>query len=392
KTGADVKEVAMGMGLDRRIGRAFLDAGIGYGGSCFPKDVDAFIKICEKLGYDFALLKEVKKINQQQIEFMLRKIKDALWIIKDKTIGILGLSFKPNTDDIRNAPSLEIIKALQAEGHDVTLIPVDREGLLDPEDVKKAVTKKTFLISILLAEGETGAVQPVEEVALLAREKSILFHTDACLAVGKVRLPLEGPGIDLLSISAHKFHGPMGVGALFVRTGTRLKPILFGGPDERGLRPGAVSPALAVGMASALELAEEQRNTGMARIQLLEEQLLAGIKGIYKDVLLNGPARTPAGGGPCRRLPGHLSLCFPGLEAESLLLNLDLAGIAVGAGNSCASGAVEASSSLLAMGLSREAALSSLRFSLSRFNTPDDIAYTVKVLSTVIPHMRMACV
>ncbi|MCM8795947.1 MAG: UDP-glucose/GDP-mannose dehydrogenase family protein [Candidatus Omnitrophica bacterium] len=130
KTGADVKEVAMGMGLDRRIGRAFLDAGIGYGGSCFPKDVDAFIKICEKLGYDFGLLKEVKKINQQQIEFMLRKIKDALWIIKDKTIGILGLSFKPNTDDIRNAPSLEIIKALQAEGAKVKVY--------DPQALPKA--------------------------------------------------------------------------------------------------------------------------------------------------------------------------------------------------------------------------------------------------------------
>lgn len=308
------------------------------------------------------------------------------------TARSLGYKGHVITSQIEHPSVLETCKALQAEGHDVTFIPVDREGLLDPEGVKKAVTKKTFLISILFAEGETGAVQPVEEVALVARERGILFHTDACQVVGKARLPLEGPGIDLLSISAHKFHGPMGVGALFVRTGTRLKPISFGGPEERGLRPGAVSPALAVGMAGALELAEEQRNTGIARIQLLEEQLLAGIKGVFTGVQLNGPARTPDRGGPCRRLPGHLSLCFPGLEAESLQLNLDLAGIAVGAGNPCASGAVEASSVLLAMGLSREAALSSLRFSLSRFNTPEDIACTVKVLATVIPRMRMAFV
>lgn len=300
------------------------------------------------------------------------------------TARSLGYKGHVITSQVEHPSVLETVKALQTEGHAVTLVPVGREGLVAPEDVKKAITKKTFLISILFAEGETGAIQPIEEIASLARARGILFHTDACLAVGKVRLPLEGPGIDLLSVSAHKFHGPMGVGALFVRAGTRLKPILFGGTEERGLRPGPVSPALAVGMARALELAEEQLNTGIPKLRLLEGQLLNGIKEVLGGVLLNGPSLA--------RLPGHLSLCFPGLEAESLLLSLDLEGIAVGAGNPCASGAVEAAATLLAMGLSRELAQSSLRFSLSRFNTSDEAVRTVKALSTVTARMRTVCV
>ncbi len=296
----------------------------------------------------------------------------------------LGYKGHVITSQVEHPSVLETVKALQTEGHDVTLVPVGREGLVAPEDVKKAITKKTFLISILFAEGETGAIQPIEEIASLARERGILFYTDACLAVGKVRLPLEGPGIDLLSVSAHKFHGPMGVGALFVRAGTRLKPVLFGGAEEHGLRPGPISPALVVGMARALELAEEQLNTGIPKLRLLEGQLLSGIKEVLGGALLNGPSLA--------RLPGHLSLCFPGLEAEPLLLSLDLEGIAVGAGNPCASGAVEAAATLLAMGLSRELALSSLRFSLSRFNTSDEVVRTVKALSAVTARMRTVCV
>ena len=300
------------------------------------------------------------------------------------TARSLGYKGHVITSQVEHPSVLETVKALQTEGHDVTLIPVGREGLVDPEDVKKAITKKTFLISILFAEGETGAIQPIEEIAPLAKERGILFHTDACLAMGKVRLPLEGPGIDLLSVSAHKFHGPMGVGALFVRAGTRLRPILFGGAEARGLRPGPVSPALVVGMARATELAEEQLLAGIPKLRLLEGQLLNGIKEVLGGVLLNGPSRA--------RLPGHLSLCFPGLEAEPLLLSLDLEGIAVGAGNPCASGALEASATLLAMGLSRELALSSLRFSLSRFNTPEEMVRTVEALSTVTARMRTVCV
>lgn len=293
----------------------------------------------------------------------------------------LGYKGRVITTQIEHPSVMETCGALQEEGHEVVFIPISREGLVNLEDVKKAITSKTFLISILFAEGETGAIQPVEEIALLAREKGILFHTDACQAVGKARLPLEGPGIDLLSLSAHKFHGPMGAGALFVRTGTRLKPILHGSPEEFGLRPGTISPALVVGLARALELAEEQRPTAMTKIRHLEEQLLSGIRCTFEDVQLNGPVRA--------HLPGHLSLRFPALEAESLLLNLDLEGIAVGAGNPCVSGAVEASSVLSAMGLSREEALSSLSLSISRFNTSDEVAHTVETLSAVIARLRM---
>ncbi len=311
-------------------------------------------------------------------------------------LAILGvarnLGYKGHiiTSQIEHPSILETCKALQSEGHDVTFIPVSKEGLLDPDGIKKAITKKTFLISAVLAEGETGAIQPVEEVALLAKERGILFHTDACQAMGKVKLPLEGPSIDLLSLSAHKFHGPKGVGALFVRMGTRIKPILFGGSEERGLRPGTVSPALAVGMARAAELAEEQRSTAVPRVRLLEEQLLEGIRGVFEEVRLNGPAYIPAGNDSRHRLPGHLSLTFPGLEAEALLLSLDLEGIAVDAGRPCDSGAMEVSPVLLALGLSREEALSSLHISLSRFTTSDEVARAVGVLSTVISRMRIA--
>ncbi|HHT9120703.1 MAG TPA: cysteine desulfurase family protein [Candidatus Hypogeohydataceae bacterium YC41] len=294
-----------------------------------------------------------------------------------KTLGYKG---RVITTQVEHPSVTETCRALQEEGHEAVFVPMRKEGIVHPEDVKKALTSKTFLISIIFAEGETGAIQPVEEIALIAKERGILFHTDACQVVGKVRLPLERPGIDLLTISAHKFHGPMGVGVLFIRTGTRLKPILSGGDEEFGLRPGTVSPPLALGLARALELAEEQREANTTRIKHLEEQLLSGIKGIFEAAQLNGP--------PDARLPGHLSMRFPGLEAASLLLNLDLEGIAVGAGKPCVSGALEVSSVLLAMGLSREEALSSLDFSMSRFNTSEEIARTVAALAGVVSRIR----
>jgi cysteine desulfurase len=294
-----------------------------------------------------------------------------------------GLGYKGRiiTSQVEHPSVLETCKALQAEGHEVVFVPVSSEGLVDPEAVRKAMIKKTLLVSILSAEGETGAIQPIGEISMLARERGILFHTDACQVMGKVASSLKGPGIDLLSLSAHKFHGPMGIGALFVRVGTRLSPFMYGGLEERGIRPGTISPALAVGMAKAAELAEEYRKTGIKGLRLLEERLLSGIKEVFKAVGFNGPNKN--------RLPGHMSLSFPGLEAEALLLSLDLEGIAVGAGRACASGAVETSSVLLAMGLSREEALSSLHFSLSRFSTMEDVDRLLRALSKIIPRMLL---
>ncbi|MCB7128485.1 MAG: cysteine desulfurase [Candidatus Brocadiales bacterium] len=290
------------------------------------------------------------------------------------------------TSRIEHPSVLGTCEALEEQGFTVTRLPVSEEGLIDPEDVARAINDKTILISLILAEGETGAILPVRDIADIVRSRGIAFHTDAAQAAGKIPVHPADMGVDLLSLSAHKFHGPKGLGALYVRSGTRMTPTTYSGPGPSALRPGTMNLAACAGMARALELATDNIQDNLSHVTSLRDRLLEGILSLGCNVRLNGPKNDTL------RLAGNLCLGFEGMEAEALLLNLDMAGVCVGAGNPCVSGALEASHVLLAMGLSRSDTLSSIRFSLARDNTITDVKLAVKTLGAVVHQLRSVAV
>lgn len=286
------------------------------------------------------------------------------------------------TSSVEHPSVLRACEALEKQGFEVTYLPVNSEGLVDPDGVARAIKDDTILISILLAEGETGAIQPVRDIANIAGARGITFHTDAAQAVGKIPVHPLDLGADLLSVSAHKFHGPKGIGVLYTRSGTRITPLLRGGPEQDTLRPGTVNVANCVGMAAALELASSRLEDDMPRVASLRDRFLEGVTSLGCPVRPNGPKDDK------NRLPGSLCLLFEGLEAEALLMNLDSAGVYIGAGNACASGALDPSSVLLATGLSRLDALNSIRISLSRDTSLRDVELALERFGSVVCRLR----
>jgi cysteine desulfurase len=274
---------------------------------------------------------------------------------------------------------LETCKALSERGASVTVVPVDGAGSVTPEGVAAALTDDTSLISIMLANNDVGTIQPVAEIARLARERGILTHTDAVQAPGKIPIDVRQLGVDLLSISAHKSYGPKGTGALFVRDGTKLDPLLFGGSHEQNKRAGTENVAGIVGLGKACEIAAQDSDV-VAELRSLRDHLERGI--------LESIEGTGVNGSKDGRLPNTTNICFHGVRSDSLLMNLDLEGIAVSAGSACASGAVEPSHVLLAMGLSRDDANSSLRFSLGRGNSPEQVERVLEVLVRIVARLR----
>jgi cysteine desulfurase len=285
------------------------------------------------------------------------------------------------TTAIEHHAVLHTMQHLESQGFDVTYLPVDAEGIVRLDALADALRPDTLLVSVMLANNEMGAVQPLEQVVELARPHGALVHTDAVQAVGKVPVDIEALGVDLLSLTAHKFYGPRGVGALYVRPGTPLLPVRFGGSQERGLNPGTENVAGIVGLTKALELAEQERPAETARLRGLAERLEAGILARISGATRNGPPVA-------RRLPHILNMSFDRTEGESLLLALDSQGIAVSTGSACAAGATDPSHVLLAMGLSRAQAAGSLRFSLGRATDADAIDYTLDVLARAVESLR----
>jgi len=275
---------------------------------------------------------------------------------------------------------LHCCRALEREGFRVTYLPVDQEGLVDLEGFREALGERTILASIMLANNETGVLQPVREMSRIARERGVLFHCDAVQAAGKVDLDARDLGVDMLAFSGHKFCGPKGVGALYVRKGTEIVPIMQGGHHEYGLRPGTVNVPAIVAMARALRLATLELEETSARLRELRERLAAGITGRIGGVRRNGSAK--------HTLPNVLNLSFEGAEGEALLLALDMAGVAVSTGSACTSGEVEPSHVLLAMGIPPRVAQCSLRFSLGRHNRVEEIDHVVDILPTMVERIR----
>jgi cysteine desulfurase len=284
------------------------------------------------------------------------------------------------TTKIEHHAVLHCAEALEKEGHAVTYLDVDSDGLVDPDDVRRAIRKDTALVSVMLANNEVGTVEPVAEIARICREHGVLFHTDAVQAVGQIPVDVKELGVDLLSMSAHKLYGPKGIGALYVRKGVKIAPILYGGAQERGRRPGTENVPGIAGFGKAAELAAAELNEHREKLTRLREKLIEEIFRRIEDVKLNGHRR--------RRLPGNVNVSIKYVEGESILLNLDLKGIAASSGSACMSGTLEPSHVLLAMGIPREVAHGSLRMTLGASNTEDDIDYVVDVLEETVKKLR----
>ena len=274
---------------------------------------------------------------------------------------------------------LHTLKRLEGEGFAVTLLDVHENGLVTPEQVRAAIRPDTCLVSVMYANNEIGTVQPVSEIGAVCREAGVLFHTDAVQAAGHLPIDVGPQNIDLLSLSAHKFHGPKGIGALYARRGVALTNLIEGGAQERGRRAGTENLPAIAGMAAALEEACAHLTENAVRISALRDRLIAGLAEIPHSVL---------NGDPAKRLPGNVNFCFEGIEGESLLLLLDDKGICASSGSACTSGSLDPSHVLLAIGRPHEVAHGSLRLTLDRDNTMGDVEAIAKATAEVVNYLR----
>jgi cysteine desulfurase len=284
------------------------------------------------------------------------------------------------TSTIEHHAVLATCKFLEKRGYKVTYLPVDKYGLVDPEDVRKAITGKTILITIMHANNEIGTIQPIGEIGKIARKAKVYFHTDAVQTVGHIPVNVNELKVDMLSISAHKLYGPKGVGVLYVRKGTRVVSLIHGGEQESGRRAGTENVPGIVGLGKAIELAGLELNSEMERLKTLHNVLTKGILTKIDHVQLNGH--------PEQRLPNNLNISVDYIEGESTCLNLDLEGICISTGSACSSSDAEPSHVLLGIGLNHEQARSSLRFTLGRLTTAEDIERVLEVLPRSVARLR----
>jgi len=269
---------------------------------------------------------------------------------------------------------------LEKRGFEVTYLPVDEHGMVDPADVEKLITDKTVLVSVMHANNEVGTIEPIEEIGKITRAKGVYLHTDAVQTFGHIPVNVDELGVDLLSVSAHKLHGPKGIGALYVRRGTRIVPFMHGGSQENTRRGGTHNVAGIIGFAKAVELAEKEMASEAKRLADLRDYLIRGIFERIEDVRLNGH--------PTKRLPNNVNVCLVGAEGEAILLSLDMEGISSSSGSACTSGTLDPSHVLLAMGIPPEIAHSSLRLTLGSGTTKEDIDYVLDVLPPIIKRLR----
>ncbi len=285
------------------------------------------------------------------------------------------------TSVIEHHAVLHACAALTAEGFEVTYLPVDRDGLVSPDDLAEAIRADTMLVTIMLANNEIGTVQAIAELAAIARERGVLFHTDAVQGVGQLDINVDTLGVDMLSLSAHKFYGPRGVGLLYARRGVELAPIIYGGGQELDRRSGTENVAGTVGMAVALATAQADRVSRAFDYTALREQLIEGISERGGEVIVTGHRE--------KRLPSHASFCFQGINADSLVISLDLDGIETSSGSACTSGAVEVSHVIDALNLPAEYLAGSLRLTVGGANTPEQMPRAIDIICGHVERMRM---
>lgn len=286
------------------------------------------------------------------------------------------------TTQIEHHAILGTCEFLEKHGFDVTYLPVDENGIVNPCDVEKAITDKTILISIMTANNEIGSIQPIKEISKIAKEHKVLFHTDAVQAIGHMDINVADLGVDLLSLSAHKFHGPKGIGVLYIRNGVKISNLIHGGGQERGKRAATENVAAMAGLATAIELATQNLDEKTANMKKKRDRLISGIMERIPYCRLNGPHDD-------RRLCNNVNFSFQYVEGESILMMLDMKGIAASSGSACASGSLDPSHVLLAIGLPHEIAHGSLRLSVGDDTTDEDIDYVLEVLPPIIERLRM---
>jgi cysteine desulfurase len=284
------------------------------------------------------------------------------------------------TTAIEHEAVLNTCQALEKEGALVTYLPTNSQGRIDLEDLRRALRKETILITIMHANNELGTVQPLEEIGRIAKESDVYFHTDAVQSAGKISIDVNQLQVDLLSLSGHKIYAPKGIGALYIRGGTRLRQLLYGGHHQRGFRPGTENVAGIVGLGKAAEIARKSLAEDAQRTSALRDRLQLG--------LLDRVPQSRVNAGAAPRTPNTTNIIFPGVEGEALLIALDLKGLACSTGAACSSGAVEPSHVLTAIGLPPEEARASLRFSLGRHTTPADIDFAMKVVPAAVAQLR----
>lgn len=284
------------------------------------------------------------------------------------------------TSAIEHHAVLETMDYLEKRGFEVTRVPVSGGGLVDPDDVRRAIRPDTVLVSIMHANNEVGTIQPIAEIGTITREAGVLFHTDAVQTAGKLPLDVEELGVDMLSMSAHKFYGPKGIGILYVRKRTRVTPLLHGGGQERGRRAGTHNVPGIVGMAKALELATARMDEDADREAALRDRLWEGLSANIEAIHLNGDM--------AHRLPGNLNVRLDGIEGEAMILMLDMEGICVSSGSACTTGSLDPSHVLLALGIPAEHAHGSLRVTMGRSTTPEDIDFFIKVFPPIVDRLR----
>ncbi|MDD4052315.1 MAG: cysteine desulfurase family protein, partial [candidate division Zixibacteria bacterium] len=300
-------------------------------------------------------------------------LKGAAWALQAKGNHLI-------VSKIEHHAILESAHYLEKNGFTVTCLGCGPEGIVSIEELKRALTPRTTVVSVMMANNETGVIQPIAEMAAICHQAGVLFHTDAVQAVGKLPVRVNDLGVDMLSLSAHKFYGPKGVGALYARKGVKLTPLFHGGSHERRKRAGTENSAGVIAMAKALEIAEAQREKEHARMTELGDYFIAQVQSRIKDVYLNGDRD--------RRVPSTVNLSFKGVEGEAIILSLDMKGICVSSGSACTSGSLQASHVLTAMGVDPLLAQGSIRFSMGRYTTKEQLDYTISVLPEIIDRLR----
>jgi cysteine desulfurase len=283
------------------------------------------------------------------------------------------------TSKIEHHAVLHVLERLSRCGFEVTFLDVNDKGLIDPKDVENAIRPETSLVTIMYANNEIGTIQPIKEIGRICREKKVLFHTDAVQAIGNVHVDVQDQNIDLLSLSAHKFHGPKGVGVLYVKKGITMQNLIDGGAQEKGLRAGTENVPGIVGLSTAMQIAcssIDERNEKLSRFR---DKIIFNLSKIESSRL---------NGDPEKRLPGNVNMCFEGIEGESMLLMLDAKGICASSGSACTSGSLDPSHVLLAIGLEHEIAHGSLRITLGDQNTQEEVDYLLEVLPSIIEKLR----
>ncbi len=285
------------------------------------------------------------------------------------------------SSQIEHHAVLHSLEYLEKQGFSVTYLPVDKEGRVNPEDLKNAITDETILVTIMMANNEVGTIEPIAELAKIAHEKKVLFHTDAVQAVGSVPVDVKALDVDMLSLSAHKFGGPKGVGALYIKKGTKIDTFMHGGAQERNRRAGTENVAGIAGLGEAITLATKNLPDKIKRLETLRNKLIDGVLKTIPDSHVNGSLTD--------RLPGNANFCFRYIEGEALLLRLDAKGVAASSGSACTSGSLDPSHVLLALGLPHEVAHGSLRLSIGEQNTEEDIDYVLEILPGIVQILRM---